>query len=262
MSTDIKSSFSQEEIISIPSFLLSNYNSSRAGDCGQCNGCMAEMEDPCGNGEWCDECTCQGWEMCCQSECSEEDCEEDPYEECKEWDCPGEGCGTCLCTGGQGQYPCSQSCKECDACEDCMDCEDYCMGYETIYTIEQWDWEENENNEAAYEAITEKGPVTNFLYTVWNDMVGKVYAAREVGEKNPKWNSTYEIYEKTRMTPSDKTLTAKRFNSLWINIRDLKVISITERKPGNYVYGHYFITLMEKLNEYIADLQAQQEEEF
>lgn len=62
------------------------------------------------------------------------------------------------------------------------------------------------------------------------------------------WNERFDYYDNTKMSSSDKTLTAKRFNSLRYNIGVHQSTGINEVKTGDKVYGSYFITMMNVLN--------------
>lgn len=215
-----------EEKISIPSFLVaSSYKTATTDWCDECDRCMGEQGDPCGTGEWCGECDCQGW-MC------GEDCGKEPILPCDESDWPG---GTPC--GGLG----------------CTNCEESCMSIELEAYL--WYWDENEEREKAYQAVTEKGKTQDFSYDVWNDMIGCVSSARALGDES-SWNSTYLSYDDTCMSDSDKKLTAERFNSLWYNIESLEGTDtgIDEQQTGNKVYGEYFTTLMSEINSYLHDI--------
>lgn len=271
----------EEELIVIPSFLTSTYSTRAAcstymNTCGsyQCTGgCQAEM-DECGTKEWCSA-ACLIYVMCttCQAEqydppcgicelgqgCNE-GCRESCNESCSEggcddcMDCLGEGCGACLCSGGQGQYPCSQSCSECGRCEDCMDCENSCQN--SIQSqINPWDWFFDDATTAAYHAITEQGLVSNFSSDVWNDLVDRVRDVRKLMDVSPRWDEEYANYYDTRMSSVDKTLTATRFNSLLQNINQLHPVSnVVQQTRGQEVRGRYFTALTTALNAYIDSL--------
>lgn len=105
---------------------------------------------------------------------------------------------------------------------------------------------------AAYNAITNKGAVSNFSYLVWNDLVNKVNETVE--SDGSSWNSRYTTYNGTLMNSSNKTLTAQMFNSLRYNIGLHVSTGISEVSRGDPVYGHYFITLTDCLNQWINTL--------
>ncbi len=104
----------------------------------------------------------------------------------------------------------------------------------------------------AYAAVTNKTAVTNFSYLVWNDMVDKVKAVLDsTGES---WSTNFATYAETRMSSSDKAITAKRFNSLRFNIGSHSSTGITDRAKGDYIYGWYFTTLASSLNSWINSI--------
>lgn len=121
-----------------------------------------------------------------------------------------------------------------------------------------WSWSASNGSattsqtQSAYTAITNKTATTNFSYLVWNDMVDKVKAALDcVGES---WDSTYATYENTKMSSSDKILTATRFNSLRFNIGSHEATGIADKSKDEYVYGEYFTILTDKLNTWINSI--------
>lgn len=234
-----------DTLIAIPSFLAgTTYAVSRASDCGSCQSSV----ESCGSNESgsCSSCEgfgCEGSEGCSES-CSES-CDEG-----------------CLCLGGQGEYPCSQACAECSVCEDCMDCESSCqISCQTCMTngqqtnISPWSWSSSNGSAtaaqtaAAYRAITNNGPVSNFSYVVWNDLVSKVHNV--LSASNGSWNSKYAVYSATLIHPSDRTLTATKFNSLRYNVGLRASTGIAEVSSGDTVYGSYFITITNALNTWI-----------
>lgn len=122
-------------------------------------------------------------------------------------------------------------------------------------SVEPWDWYSSNGSasasqtRAAYDAVTSRGSLGDFSYLVWNDMVDKVNEAAVAS--GDSWITTYDTLANTKMSTVDKTLTATRFNSLRLNIGARVSTGITERKSGDTVYGSYFTTLIEKLNDWI-----------
>lgn len=249
--TDITDN-SLEELISIPSFLSNNsdygislaacYNN-QTGDCGVCQyntqSCSATQHGSCGLCE-----ADQGLVPCnesCSAMCAGE--AGDACGECSSMSgCMGQG-GPC------GQSSCGQPCSECGSCENCMDCENSCQNSVQL-SIDLWDWFANNDTKAAYNAIMNNGLVSEFDFSVWNDLVDRVYDLLDLlGES---WNGEYASYYDTRMSSVSKTLTATRFNSLRYQIGTHVSTEITERVTGDTVYGHYFITLTDCLNEWIS----------
>lgn len=129
---------------------------------------------------------------------------------------------------------------------------------ESVPPPDYWSWTSS-NGEAttvmtrnAYTAVTSNGYTTDFSYYVWNDMCAKVLEVREYAGYS--WSSNYASYSATRMTSSDKEITATRFNSLRFNIGALYSTGISEVSKGDIIYGSYFTTLMSKLNSLIDTL--------
>ena len=236
------------ELILIPQYLsetLNNtsYSLTRVKVCNE--GCQTECEtafEVCGVGCEVSSQSCGSCETWCQSACQRhcQGCESDL-----------DDCVTCeRCMGDACQYACEAACE---------------IEFEIVPVplIEPWSWEESngsasdEQTMLAYEAITSKGECADFSYLVWNDLIEKVAEVRKTGDEEPSWNSSYLSKDDTKMSLEDKTLTAERFNSLWINIDTLKSTDISAQKSGNIVMGNYFITLTSKLNSYIDDLNDQ-----
>lgn len=134
--------------------------------------------------------------------------------------------------------------------------------YEIVTTdpvsVERWSWSSSNGSAttaqttSAYNAIVNKGNLSNFNYKVWNDLVDKVVEAWHA--QSGYFNTRYLSYEETLMSSSDKVLTAERFNSLRYNIGLNASTGIQEVAPGDIVYGDYFITLANKLNDWIDSL--------
>lgn len=134
-----------------------------------------------------------------------------------------------------------------------------------------WHWDSSngsatdQQTKDAYTAITSKGNTKNFSYKVWNDMVDKVKAMIDSNNLF-YWDSGYANYANTRMSESDKELTAIRFNSLRnnlelvgktanVNIGQIPNSSIPHPVyTGDKVYGNYFITLADYMNRCIEKL--------
>lgn len=124
--------------------------------------------------------------------------------------------------------------------------------------VEKWSWTKSNNNatasqtQKAYTAITNKGYVTDFSYIVWNDLVDKVKEILDA--TGGSWDASYTTFAAAKMTSSDKTLTAAKFNSLRYNIGSHYSTGIAEKIPGDYVYGWYITTLAECINGWIDSL--------
>uniref|UniRef100_UPI0025D13408 hypothetical protein n=1 Tax=Pseudobutyrivibrio sp. TaxID=2014367 RepID=UPI0025D13408 len=130
-------------------------------------------------------------------------------------------------------------------------------------SVEPWSWTASNGNATstqtrnAYNAISNRGLLTDFSYLVWNDLVDKTKEAIEA--HGGSWytsggGKTYLSYANTKMTTSNKNMTAARFNALRFNIGSRISTGITDRTTGDIINGSYFITLAQKLNDYIATL--------
>lgn len=123
--------------------------------------------------------------------------------------------------------------------------------------VPKWSWFESNGSATslqtttAFSALRHQKPTTEFSHKVWNDMVDKVWEI--LSATDGEWDTNggkYLTYEKTRMSPSDRTLTAARFNSLRYNVGYL----YGEVKPGDPVRGTYFIEITNTMNKWIDTL--------
>lgn len=132
-------------------------------------------------------------------------------------------------------------------------------------TVEPWDWEigTGSDRDKAYQAITSNGDVDDFSYSVWNELVDKVLEIIEADPNESVWftesnNGTVYLSENsTKMTSSDKVMTAKRFNALRYNIGSrgsAPSTGIADKSTGETVYGEYFIILADCINGWINNL--------
>ena len=128
--------------------------------------------------------------------------------------------------------------------------------------IEKWSWTSSNGSatatqtKKAYTAITSNGKLTDFSYLVWNDMVDKVFEIKELldenwSTKNANTGATYLSYSKTKMTSSDRTMTAKRFNSLKFQIGDAVGTNLDDVDTGDKILGRYFTLLTDRMNVWI-----------
>lgn len=120
-------------------------------------------------------------------------------------------------------------------------------------TFPKWDWTKSNGTasaaltQRAYNAVTGAGSVGDFSYMVWNDMVSCINTAVTASSKT--WNSSVLTLASTKMTASDKTMTANRFNSLRLNLLQSGLkIPLATVSPGDTVRGSYFTTMMEYFN--------------
>ena len=122
-------------------------------------------------------------------------------------------------------------------------------------SIEPWSWSRSNGEasasqtSAAYSAIRSNGKLSSFSYLVWNDMVNKVKEI--VDAKGWGWSNNFSSYSSTLMSSRDKVLTATRFNSLRFNIGLHYSTGINTVSRGDTVYGWYFTTLANCLNNMI-----------
>lgn len=125
-------------------------------------------------------------------------------------------------------------------------------------SIEPWAWTDSNGSATAaqtkdaYSSVTGKKQTSGFSYLVWNDLIDKVKEVLDATENS--WSNQYLSYSSTRMTSSDRTLTAARFNSLRFNIGSYAATGIGDVSRGDTVYGYYFTTLTSSLNQWINSL--------
>lgn len=124
--------------------------------------------------------------------------------------------------------------------------------------IDRWSWTSSNGSASsaqtrtAYSAITNHGNLSDFSYLVWNDLCDK--AQEVLDATGGSWDSEYASYSATRMSSGDRSLTARRFNSLRFNVGSHVSTGIQEVARGDVVYGHYFTTIANALNEWIDGL--------
>lgn len=125
--------------------------------------------------------------------------------------------------------------------------------------ISKWNWNGSNGSatatstSAAYNSLHTGGNVADFSYVVWNDMCDKVQEI--LNYIGTTWSTYYGLtLVQTKMSSSDKTLTAARFNSLRYNVGSRYTTNIQEVKKGDTVYASYFTTLATKINEWIDTL--------
>lgn len=134
----------------------------------------------------------------------------------------------------------------------------YVQPPEKTISITKWSWTASNGNasasltQAAYSAVVNKTAVTNFSYLVWNDLCDKVKEILDA--TGGSWDSTYATYANTKMTSSNKTLTATKFNSLRYNIGSHYSTGITDVYPNDDVLGSYFTKLASCINGWIDTL--------
>lgn len=127
----------------------------------------------------------------------------------------------------------------------------------TKQSIDPWDWNASNGSatatqtKTAYNAVTQKGKLSDFSYLVWNDIVNKtntVLAARSL-----TWDNTYSTKSSTEMSSASKTMTAARFNAVWWNLSRMVKVGLGQnpRAPGEVILGSYFTALTDAINKAI-----------
>lgn len=121
-----------------------------------------------------------------------------------------------------------------------------------------WSWTRSNGSASAYQtssaytAITSKGYTSSFSYLVWNDLVNKVNEL--IGLSGGTWDSYYLSLSSTRMSSYDLEMTARRFNSLRNNINFYVNTGLPVVNQGDVIYGSYFITFANAINNWIGRL--------
>lgn len=133
--------------------------------------------------------------------------------------------------------------------------------------VKPWTWSDTNGTataaqvKAAKNAVYNNGAVSDFSYLVWNDLVTKVYVAYDFMDGLDWAGSQYGSYYNTKMTSTDKTLAARRFNALRYNLDRicnelaLSTTGIGTVVKGGAVKGEYFYTITDVLNACIRSLQ-------
>lgn len=126
------------------------------------------------------------------------------------------------------------------------------MGAQSVSIPAQstWDWTASADRQLAYAAITNQGKVTDFKYTVWNELCAFVLEVLQ--GKGLEWSATYAAYADTLMTATDRAMTADRFNAVLGNVRRVNPTGIEARKAGDKIMGSYFTTITDALNAVIS----------
>ena len=137
----------------------------------------------------------------------------------------------------------------------------------TTETVAKWSWTASNGSASvtetseAYNAVKKKQSTKNFSHLVWNDMVDKVHDVIKAYSRSADWDSSYAPYENTKMNSAPYYLTAVKFNSLRNNIEIVGGwlslgyrTDIGKVESGDYVYGEYFTTLADYINDCIDKL--------
>ena len=126
--------------------------------------------------------------------------------------------------------------------------------------IDIWRWEVSNKNasvaqtQAAYNAISNRGSVSDFPHLVWNDIVDKLKDV--IDYVGAVWFSEYASYENAKMNAYDRVLTANRYNALVDNLDQyLSALDyIGYKNPGNEVKGWDISALTTTINVWILNL--------
>lgn len=122
-------------------------------------------------------------------------------------------------------------------------------------TIKKWDWSISQSKasaeevQKAYNAVLNKGYVSDFSYNVWNALVNRTKSILDT--KSKSWSSVFLDFNHTLMFSTDKTLTAQRFNSLRFNVGSNVSTGINIVNARDIVLGEYFITIASCINTWI-----------
>ena len=124
--------------------------------------------------------------------------------------------------------------------------------------ISKWSWSASNGTasaaqtQTAYNALIDRGSLSDFSYRVWNDMCSKVIEIQNA--VGLTWSTEFATYASTKMSSSDKELTATRFNSLRYNIGRSYSTGIKDVSKGDIVYAWYFTTLARCMNSWIDQI--------
>ena len=127
--------------------------------------------------------------------------------------------------------------------------------YASLYTdgktapapVEPWYW-----NTAELNAFNGKGNFSVLTASRWNDFCDRINATCIAAGSS--WLTNYTTLSGTKASGSGVPLTAAMFNSVRFNIGSRVSTGIPEVYTGGTVYGWYFVTLQDKLNQWIASL--------
>ena len=138
---------------------------------------------------------------------------------------------------------------------------------EPVINIAKWSWTSSNGSataaqtRAAYSAITGNGAVSDFSYWVWNDLCAKVKEC--IDAEGTSWytnggvgGSSSATYSGARMSASNKTLTASRFNAVRGNVGGRVSTGVLPVSSGDPVYGEDFVAITTALNKWIGNLNT------
>ncbi len=124
-------------------------------------------------------------------------------------------------------------------------------------SIDEFDWDISNGSasatltQKAYETLVNKGKVKDFSHLVWNDMVDKLNEVIEA--EGYSWESDVATLARTKMTSTDRAMTAVRFNSFAGNMVGYGLSSWTSVKKGDPTIAQTFLDLVDTMNGYIRE---------
>ena len=113
--------------------------------------------------------------------------------------------------------------------------------------VDPWSWTTAELN-----AFNNNGNFSVLTASRWNDFCDRINAICIAA--GDSWITTYTTLSGAKASSSGVPLTALMFNSARYNIGARVSTGISEVSTGDTIYGSYFITLQDKLNQWIASL--------
>ena len=97
------------------------------------------------------------------------------------------------------------------------------------------------------DAFNNNGNINTLTYLRWNAFIDNINLVRVYKGYSQIVNDS--AGRTVKMTSSDKILYATRFNAVRLAIGEINSTGITNKVSGDIVYGSYFVTLCNKLNE-------------
>lgn len=137
-----------------------------------------------------------------------------------------------------------------------MDYGDFRTDPEPVH-VEPWSWTSS-NGQAtsaetrtAYDVLYGNVPANEFSHYVWNDLVDKVAEMRDgMGYTWDRAGGTYPSASGCKLYAGD-TLSASAYNGVRYNIGSVMGTGITDRSPGDRIYGYLIYDLTTTLNDII-----------
>ncbi len=125
--------------------------------------------------------------------------------------------------------------------------------------VEDWDWTISNGSATAAQTqlayttfvsfganVLDYSAFKRISYLVWNDIVNKTLEV--ITDRDGTWNTDYGTLAETRMTATDKEMTARRFNAIVWNLAQYKTPLVTRKAKGNDILGEYFTLLTDSIN--------------